>query len=118
MNGLMKNKNSLDLDEIALLSGISLIFWKKKIYYVLGTTDLMGDFDGNVFYLESNSDKDVFVHQLVENLEWQNVGSRQIEPNENLFIDRQCCKLNGRLGDTYCNLCGRAIPKEYIIEHN
>ncbi len=29
---------------------------------------------------------------------------------------RSCCKLHGRLGDSICNICGKIIPKEMIIE--
>ncbi len=30
--------------------------------------------------------------------------------------DRRCCKLHGRMGDKYCNMCGKVIPDEWIVE--
>ncbi|OLS19422.1 MAG: hypothetical protein HeimC2_41490 [Candidatus Heimdallarchaeota archaeon LC_2] len=29
--------------------------------------------------------------------------------------ERRCCKMNGRNGDRLCNICGRGIPDEYIV---
>ena len=29
---------------------------------------------------------------------------------------RRCCKLYGRLGDKYCDVCGRLIPRDWIYE--
>ena len=35
--------------------------------------------------------------------------------NKQATEDRRCCQLHGRLGDQYCNMCGKSIPTEWIV---
>jgi len=35
---------------------------------------------------------------------------------ENVVKSRECCKMHGRLGDSMCNICGRVIPIDWVLE--
>lgn len=30
--------------------------------------------------------------------------------------ERRCCKMHGRTGDTFCNICGKVIPDEFRVK--
>lgn len=32
-----------------------------------------------------------------------------------LLRERRCCKMAGRLGDRYCDMCGRIVPQDFIV---
>ena len=43
---------------------------------------------------------------------------KTLETGRNLSVnvtDRRCCKLTGRLGEMYCNVCGRTVPATWVM---
>lgn len=67
--------------------------------------------------LQVNSEGSRFEKLIGKIYSWYNSHFGKEKSEVELMIDeRRCCKLHGRLGDTYCNMCGRVVPEELVVK--
>jgi hypothetical protein len=57
-------------------------------------------------------------HKEIQTKKTSSVKEQVFRNLEDIIELRDCCRMNGRFGDKYCNLCGRVIPNELIFNIN
>jgi hypothetical protein len=62
--------------------------------------------------------KEKVQHKETQTKDTSNVKEQVFRNLEDIIELRDCCRMNGRFGDKYCNLCGRVIPDELIFNTN
>lgn len=84
------------------------------VLFVVFAGGIYGMYRGIVRYLKNQEDQNRTDKEVFEEASEQNPA---IKRAEQVIENRECCKTNGSQGKEYCNVCGRAIPKEWIVEN-
>jgi hypothetical protein len=69
ISGMLHSTSKINIKEVAEITGETENFWKARIYGLLGSQDISGDFDGEEFILSEGSDVEEMIDHLLKEYE-------------------------------------------------
>ena len=69
VRGMLKSNSAIEVAALAKITGQPETFWSGRLYSLIGSDSIDGQFDGKVFTLEEKADIDAALDQLFEKYE-------------------------------------------------